>query len=314
MKRMNEWGLKYSGFFAAGVAAVLITAAAVSAVSSDEGRARKAQALQNGQHLRETFTREVELPEGASLNIRNENGRVSVVGWDGDTVAIRVEKRLDLLDGTSNWFSARLGPPAGLSEEDVAFFDSMDLDVREDEGGLNIQSVRDPFAPDVNFAFHMSIKVPRRTRLNVHVENGPVKVQGIEAHVTAETGNGTLECEDISGAVDLRTRNGGIFITAIDGAISAQAANGPVMLDERDRTTAYAIHCETNNGAITLSLPGNPSFELAASTSNGFVKTQLEVDGEVPLGAVRSLAGPVGAGGPLVELRTLNGSIYLDES
>ena len=314
MKRMNECGLKYSGFFAAGVAAVLITAAAVSAVSSDEGPARKAQALQDGRHLRETFTREVELAAGASLIIRNENGRVSVVGWDGDTVAIRVEKRLDLLDGTSSWFSARLGPPAGLSEEDVAFFDSMDLDVREDECMLHIQSVRDPFAPDVNFAFHMDVKVPRGTRLNVRVENGPVNIQGVEAHVAAETGNGKLSCEDISGAVDVRTHNGGIFLRAIEGTIAAQATNGPVVLDERNMTTAYAIHCETDNGAITLSLPGNPSFELSANTSNGYVKTRLEVAGQVPAGAVRSLAGPVGAGGPIVDLRTLNGSIYLDES
>ncbi len=314
MKRMDGFSLKYSGFFAAGIAAVLITAAAVSAVSSDESPARKLQTLRNQQHLRETFTREFELPLGASLNIRNESGRVSVVGWDGDTVAVRVEKHLDLLDGNSSWFDARLGPPAGLTEEDVAFFESLDLDVRVDETGLNIQSVRDAFAPDVTFSFHMDIKVPRRTRLNVRVKNGPVNVQGVEAHVAAETRNGKLACEDISGAVDVRTRNGGIFLTAIEGAISAQATNGPVMLDERDMTTAYAIHCETDNGAIRLSLSDDPSFELAAKTSNGYVKTRLEVDGQVPLGTVRSLAGPVGAGGPIVELRTLNGSIYLDKS
>ncbi|MCH8204949.1 MAG: DUF4097 family beta strand repeat protein [Candidatus Hydrogenedentes bacterium] len=314
MKRMHEYGLKYSGFFAAGVAAVLITVAAVSAVSSDEGPALRVQALQNQQHLRETFTRELELPVGASLNIHNESGRVTIAGWDGDTVAIRVEKRLDLLDGYSSWFNARPGPPPGLTEEDVAFFESMDLEVRVDETGLNIRSVRDAFAPDVNFAFHMDVKVPRGTRLNVRVESGPVNIQGVEAHVAAETGNGKLSCEDISGAVDVRTHNGGIFLRAIEGTIAAQATNGPVVLDERNMTTAYAIHCETDNGAITLSLPGNPSFELSANTSNGYVKTRLEVAGQVPAGAVRSLAGPVGAGGPIVDLRTLNGSIYLDES
>ena len=312
MKNTKKCGLRYSGFFAAGVAAVLITAAAVSAVSSDEGRAREVQAPQNQQHLRETFTRELVLPVGASLNIRNESGRISIVGWDGDTVAIRVEKRLDLLDGYSSWFDARLGPPPGVTEEDMAFFESLDLDVRVDETGLNIQSVRDPFAPDVTFSFNMDIKVPRRTRLNVRVENGPVHVQGVEAHVAAETGNGKLVCADISGAVDVRTRNGGIFLRAIEGTIAAQATNGPVLIDERDMTAAYAIHCKTDNGAIKLSLPVNPSFELAAKTSNGYVKTQLEIDGEIPLGAVRSLEGSVGAGGPIVELRTLNGSIYLD--
>jgi len=77
---------------------------------------------------------------------------------------------------------------------------------------------------------------------------------------------------------------------------------------------AHAIRCETDNGAIKLILPRAASFDLAAVTSNGYVKTRLEVDGEVPNGAVRSVAGTIGVGGPLVELRTLNGSIYLDES
>ena len=314
MKSANESSLRYSGFFAAGVAAVLITAAAVSAVSSDEGPVRNAQSLHDQRHLRETFTRELELPTGASLSIRNETGRVSVVGWDGNTVAIRVEKRLDVLDGNSSWFDSRVGPPAGISEEDAAFFESLDLNVRVDENGLNIRSVRDAFAPDVTFSFHMDIKVPRQTRLNVRVENGPVNVRGVDAQVAAETGNGKLACADISGPVDVRTRNGGIFLRAIEGAITAQATNGPVMLDERDMTTAYAIHCETDNGAITLSLPDNPSFQLAARTSNGYVKTKLEIDGVLPRGSVRSLAGPVGAGGPIIQLRTQNGSLYLDES
>jgi len=314
MKNTKQGSVRFSGFFVAGIAAVLITAAAVSAVSSDEAPAFDRDAPQSLHHLREIFTREFEVPEGAPLNIRNESGRVSIIGWDGDTVAIRVEKRLDALDETRGWFKVRLGAPSGLKPEDLAFFDSMDLKTSTDERGLNIKSIRDPFAPDVTFAFNMEIKVPRATLINVRVENGPLNIQGIEARVTAETGNGKLACADISGPVDARTRNGGIFLRAIEGPVAAQATNGPVLIDEHEMSTAYAIHCETDNGAIKLNLPHDASFELAAQTSNGYVKTHFEVDGVVASGAVRSLAGTVGGGGPTIELRTLNGSIHLDES
>lgn len=303
-----------SGFIAAGLMAVLMTAAAVNAVTSDENPAGKGDSAPNTAHLRETFTRDLELPAQASINIRNESGRISVTGWDGDTVSISVVKRMDVLGGSLESLKARFGMPLEITEEEAAFFNALDLDVRTNDGALEIGITRPAFAPGLSFSFHMDVKVPRKTDLNVRTENGPVAIRGIQGQVHAETANGQLTCEDITGSLNARSRNGGIVCRAIEGGLLARASNGSIEVDGRDATAAYAIYCETDNGAIKLNLPKNSSFYLAAMTSNGYVKTRLEVDGEVPRGAVRSVSGPVGAGGPVVHLRTLNGSIYLGES
>lgn len=301
-----------SGFIAAGLMAVLLTAAAVNAVTSDEKPAGKIDYTLKKEHLRETFTQELELPAGASVNIRNESGSVSVTGWDGDTVLVSVEKRIDVLGGSLESLKARLGMP--ITEEEAAFFNALDLDIRTTDGALEIGITCQKFAADLSFSFHMDVKVPRKTDLNVRTKNGPVAIRGIQGQVHAETANGQLACEDITGSLNVRSRNGGIVCRAIEGPLLARASNGSIEVDSRDAAAAYAIHCETDNGAIKLNLPKNTSFDLAAITSNGYVKTRLQVDGEVPRGAVRSVSGPVGAGGPPVDLRTINGSIYLGES
>ena len=303
-----------SGFIAVGLIAVLLTAAAVNAVTSDENPAGDVDSTLKKGRLHETFTREVELPAGASVNIRNESGRISVTGWDGYTVSISIVKRMDVLGGRLESLKARLGMPLGITEEELAFFNALDLDIRTNNGALEIGNTRDAFPPDVSFSFHMDVKVPRNTDLNVRTENGPVAIRGIEGQVHAETVNGQLACEGITGSLNVRSRNGGIVCRAIEGGLLARASNGSIEVDGRDAMAAYAIHCETDNGAIKLNLPENTSFNLAARAFNGYVKTQFEVDGEIPRGAVHSVSGPVGAGGPVVDLRTLNGSIYLGQS
>ena len=132
--------------------------------------------------------------------------------------------------------------------------------------------------------------------------------------VVVASENGKVECENIAGDVEARTHNGGIYCKRIDGGIVARTKNGPILVDGRDATEGFPIHLETDNGPIKLRLAEGASFNLVARTSNGQVRTGVAIDGVVPRGARRELAGPVGSGGPTVELRSANGSIYLNNS
>ncbi len=314
MRITKKRALKYSGFFAAGVAAVLIAAAAVSAVSSDERSANAIDPAPKDGHLRETFTRELQLPEGASVKIRNESGSISVAGWDSDKVSIAVDKRLIVLGLRFGSLKARFGMPIGIPEEERTSFNALDLDVRLTGGALIIRSTRQDFAPNAGLSFHIDIKVPRSTDLDVHAKNGPIAIRDIDGQVRVETENGPLTCDTITGSLTARSHNGAISCRAIEGDLIANASNGPIEIDKCGADPAHTIRCETGNGAIRLNLPQTASFDLAATTANGYIKTDLEVDGEAPSGHMRSVTGTIGTGGPLIELRTLNGSIYLDES
>lgn len=308
-KKKRRYGL----FAAAGLLSAFLTVAAVNAVAPDDATKAAGTAVHGHQPLRETFEREFNLPPSMALNIRNAYGHVTVSGWDGDTVLVSVHKRLDPLERGFHWFKSRAGTLANPTGDILEFFNAVDIEIDREDGTLHLSATCPSFmAPDLSLSLHMIVKVPRATDLSIHTDNGSVIVQNVDGVLHASSINGKIAYENIRGQVNARTRNGEIFFRAIQGGIIARAANGSIRVDGTELGHVYPISCATDNGGITLRVPTASSFELAARTSNGFVRTALKVGDTVPQGAVRTVNGPVGRGGPSIELQTLNGSIYID--
>jgi DUF4097 and DUF4098 domain-containing protein YvlB len=218
----------------------------------------------------QTFDRTVSLAPGGSFAIENVNGMVTVVGWDRDAVEIHAVKT--------------------ASSHTVADLLRVQIDVAATPGLVQVNTV-DPHEDGVEVAVDYTVRVPRRVLLQeVATVNGTVRVSGVNTVGKLHSVNGDIDVSDSAGGFSARTTNGDIHME-----IDRLAPGGPLAV-------------ETVNGAIALALPVNVAANLDVRSLNGDFRSELPV---AYLGAYkpRELHGRLGAGGALLQLRTVNGAI-----
>ena len=147
---------------------------------------------------------------------------------------------------------------------------------------------------DNDVSVEFVVKVPAGVRFVGRTVNGSVDVAGVTADTEAETVNGAIEVA-AAGTVRASTVNG-----AIEARLGRADWNGTLKLS-------------TVNGSVELTLPADLSADVKASTVNGEIETEfpLSVTGRI---SRRSLSGTIGAGGRLLEVSTVNGSIELKKA
>lgn len=143
---------------------------------------------------------------------------------------------------------------------------------------------------DVTVEYH--IHVPRRVLLE-----------------SIATVNGSVRVTDVDGSGQLRTVNGDVEVYDCAGAFSARSTNGSIR-EELRGLGAQAVALETMNGSVLLALPANAGAELDAQSLNGDIRTEKPVmmNGSFGHGSFR---GKLGAGGPPLRIRTVNGAIQI---
>jgi len=96
-------------------------------------------------------------------------------------------------------------------------------------------------------------------------------------------------------ALDLHTSNGGI---TFDGSLQQGQAT-----------------LETSNGPVELRLPADAAFAIDASTSNGKITSEFQVEGTAADDALEGTAGsPEDATTTEITVRTSNGPITLKQN
>lgn len=122
------------------------------------------------------------------------------------------------------------------------------------------------------------------------------------------TVNGDVQAVGLSEAVDLTTVNGSVTIDT-DGFASARTVNGSIEARVGGLLSGDASF-ETVNGSIELDVDDGLGAEVDASWLNGSLDTELPLRVEGRVGR-RSARGILGDGGPMLMLRTVNGSIHI---
>jgi DUF4097 and DUF4098 domain-containing protein YvlB len=127
-----------------------------------------------------------------------------------------------------------------------------------------------------------------------------------DTNVDLRTSNGGIEVVDIQNSGKLRTSNGRISLENVKGEFQVNTINGDI--DFRGEMTAGGMNqLTTSNGSVEVTLLGEPSVKLDATTSNG------EIICKLPLMAtesgVKRLVGVVGGGDAGLVIKTSNGSI-----
>jgi len=209
---------------------------------------------------------------GATLEIVNTNGAITVEAVDGNTVDVKATIR------------------ARGATEEAARESLKQVEIKEDAGPgrlrLEARHPRLRQAIDVKF----TLRVPRNVKVNLQSVNGAIDITGMKASVRAETTNGAVKGRGLWSSVDASTTNGGLDIQ-MDGL-------GP-----------DGVRLETTNGGIDLRLPAETKATLAARCVNGGISvTDLPFEKDADSNR-RRVEGKINGGGAPLKLESVNGSV-----
>lgn len=221
---------------------------------------------------------------GDAVTIRGVNGSITASAASGGEVQVRATKEWD--------------------DDDP---DSVRIEVVEDSRGVLICAVypsrrrRDPnrcgrgddyemSVSNNDVQVHFTVEVPAGVELEARTVNGGIEARGISDEVEARTVNGAVAVE----------ANGPVSAETVNGAIEARLGSEP----------SEDLRFKTVNGGIRLVLPNGTDADVDIRTVNGSIDTDFPLTIRGRWGP-RSASGEIGAGGPEIELSTVNGSIAL---
>jgi len=146
-------------------------------------------------------------------------------------------------------------------------------------------------------------------QLRASTGSGSIRGTGVAGGISASTGSGSVELEQVSaGNVEISTGSGGITLTGIKGGLRAHTGSGSIRVNG-EPTADWNVR--TASGTIRVRVPSGASFDLAASTSSGSITTDHPVTLQGRFGR-KEIRGKVRNGGPLLDLSTSSGSIYVE--
>lgn len=211
---------------------------------------------------------------GASVEIVNVNGSISVEAVDGSTLDVK----------------AVMTARGGTEEDAKKVLNQVEMAEEAGASGVRLQARYPRELGRRGIEVTYTIRAPRSARLSLENVNGHVNVSGLFAGLKAETTNGSVHGEGLGNTVVATTTNGEVKIR-----MASMGGDG--------------VALETTNGTIDLKLPSDAKATLSARCVNGGIRVSdlpFEKSGE---GSRRKLDGTINGGGPAVRLETVNGSI-----
>ena len=249
-------------------------------------------------------------PANGLVRVHNTNGRTCVIG----------EERADIEVCVSKTARAESSDAARRLLDDIRLVHGMAGEALE----LDVEVPR-----KWNRRGHanLELRVPRATNVDVSVSNGKIAIASLCGRVRARSSNGSVTIEDVVGDIEVATTNAKVCCTMTRGRLMARSSNGKIELDEH----RGSVDASTSNGLIHVSMDEIGKAGVQLATSNGRIVLELpeEVDADVDIrvdnGTIRNdrtlckatratngqVRGQLGSGGPMIKLRTSNGSISL---
>jgi hypothetical protein len=131
--------------------------------------------------------------------------------------------------------------------------------------------------------------------------------------VDARTTNGDVEVRGVGSAVKAVTVNGDVDVATRFGPVSASTVNGDVDAEVASLEGSERIDLHTVNGDVTARIPDQPDATIELQTVNGSLTSDFPVV-MTPASSrkhTKHLTATLGAGGPRLELSTVNGDAEL---
>jgi DUF4097 and DUF4098 domain-containing protein YvlB len=228
-----------------------------------------------GIEARESWTKSYTVKPGATLAVRESNGKIRVSAGDGDKIevtATRISKA-----------STEEAAKADLKSFSIAETATPDM-VEFDSSNRSVQMVLNN-----SRRVEYDIKVPKGLNVTLKTVNGVIEVQGVSGQLTIETTNGDINASGLGGGAD---------VTAVNGSVRLEFA----------KVHDAGVRCKTINGQIIVTLPAGAKATLAARVLHGEIQTEnlsLKMNEE----SRQRLDATLGGGGPEIRLETTNGEV-----
>jgi hypothetical protein len=257
--------------------------------------------------VQEEFYGVYTVPPGASLQVSNINGDVSITVSPNQTMVIHAVK--SSLYGQTELDKVTIEVQNG-SEAKVA--------TKVPPAGARVTVWYEILVPG-------SVLVE-----NVDTTNGDIGMKGVSGNAVVGTTNGNLDLSDLAGTVSATSTNGNIIIHDVGNITGLHTTNGQVN-GTLEGVIGNPAMISTSNGAITLVLSRDLFSPLSVSASNGPVAITVPdifnanvdlstTNGQILLegvtmsevsGTARHQSGVLGNGGPGLAVTTTNGNIIL---
>jgi DUF4097 and DUF4098 domain-containing protein YvlB len=223
------------------------------------------------------------------LHVTTGDGAVHLRAWDRKVIEVKVT--------TIGW---KIGS-SDVKVSDHQSGDRVDLDIHTPSfsGLFSRHSV------DVD------IQVPRELRSEIRTGDGSISVDSVRGEIHLTTGDGSISADSVGGIFDARTGDGSVHargrfdlltLQTGDGSIDATVAAGSKM------TASWSVR--TGDGSVNLRLPADLAADLDVTTGDGGIHSDLPV---TVSGSHRenALRGQLNGGGPLLSVRTGDGSVRI---
>jgi hypothetical protein len=248
---------------------------------------------------------------GPALDLQADDASVHVAAWDRAAVEVRVT--------THGW---ALGAPRGVSVEASQDGDRIRCVVREPHGLLGLSLT-------MRWT-RIEVSLPRQADLDLRTGDGTVTLEPLSGVVSVSSGDGAIEADGLRGRLTLSTGDGRIRARGLDGALDAHSGDGSIEVAGRfdrlaiatsdGRIVATALegsrmgdgwNLHSGDGSVTLSVPPALGAQVFLHSGDGSVRVDLPLQ---TTGGMHehTVQGRLNGGGPLLEIRTGDGSIRLE--
>ena len=232
----------------------------------------------------DTFEETYPVAAGTRLDVRNQNGGITIMAVDGDSIVVRAVKHTNY----------------GRSE-----FDKVRIDVTKGDPFTVVTSVlREPARVSIDY----ELRVPRSMLVRTaNTTNGSIEVTGVKGTMELHTSNGSVKVENIDGAVRARTTNGNITLRKVAAVTGVMTTNG-VIDCEVAALDGTSVDVQTTNGNLILWVAADLPATLDASTTNGnLVMDDITLDNATA--SKHSIRGDLGIPKGTLSAQTTNGNL-----
>lgn len=222
----------------------------------------------------ESFKQTYPLNADGTIHLENVNGDIDIAAWDKNEVSLEAEKK-------------------GRTDEDLTKV-TLEIDSSPSKLRIKTKYAKTGLFGNINASVRYKLMVPAGARL--------AKIDTVNSDITV-TG--------VRGPVDLDIVNGSITATGLAANARLDSVNGRLRAEFASLEGVTEVKLDSVNGSVSVTLPKDAGARIDADTVNG----RISVDQSVKLGKVgrRTFTGQIGAGGPEINLETVNGSISIKE-
>ena len=238
--------------------------------------------------LTESFEYEYVTTDDTVLSITNQNGRIEINNWDGNTVILIVTKRTH----------------HGRDE-----FDNIEIINSTKDSELTIET--NYTTEKVRVSVDMDIMIPDTvTVAYIETSNGDILLTGTKGNTTALSSNGDIIANNIDGYVMAKTSNGRIDIRSTTGVNDISTSNGDIITEIFE--FKESIDIESSNGNIIIYINPSLNADILMITSNGKVMVE-DLILDFLINDKKHKEGRLGNGGNTINIHSSNGDVKLKQ-